>query len=409
MRNFKYWALLLVVSWACTSKQYVATDYDYLKPVNTVSREIVTQEKKTFVNSDSDVYADNQFDGARLNNFIKINDTVFRAVIIPENSPINPSPWYAFKIWSADKQTITVQFDYSGFKHRYSPKISKDGEDWDLLEADPISYSEDSLYVQFKLEVSPDTLWVAGQEIVNSTTVHEWCKDLATSQSANFSVVGKSLLGRDLYFLDIYEDKVDDKKTVVIFSRQHPPEVTGYFAMQSFLNEIMSKSALAEAFRKDFRVMVFPLINPDGVDMGHWRHSAGGVDLNRDWAYYRQPEVRQIADFIVKETAMDNNSVVLGLDFHSTHKDVFYTNQNARSVIPEFKSLWLSNLDNAIPNYVLNEKPSEIKLPVSKSWFFTQFQAEGITYEIGDDTPQDFIKLKGKVSAQEMMKILLED
>jgi hypothetical protein len=31
----------------------------------------------------------------------------------------------------------------------------------------------------------------------------------------------------------------------------------------------------------------------------------------------------------------------------------------------------------------------------------------GITYEIGDATPRDRIKLLGKVTAEEMMKILL--
>ncbi len=405
----KNWILLIVCLHACTPEHHVATNYEYLEPVNTVSQPIITQEKKVFANLNSNVFADNQFDGARLNNFVKINDTVFRAVIIPENLPINPSPWYAFKIWSAENQTITVQFDYSSFKHRYSPKVSLNGKDWNSYKADFTVYSQDSMYVEYKFKLSTDTLWVAGQEIVNSTAVAEWCKELAQLKSVKLSVIGKSLKERNLYFLDIYNNKAIDKKTVLIFSRQHPPEVTGYFAMQSFIEEILSNSSLAEAFREEFRVMVFPLINPDGVDMGHWRHSAGGVDLNRDWAYYRQPEVRQIADFIVAETTKSNNSVILGLDFHSTHEDIFYTNQNATSTIPEFKKRWLSSLSEKIPNYTVNEKPSEIKLPVSKSWFYNQFQAEGITYEIGDDTPADFIDLKGKVSAREMMKILLQD
>ena len=42
-------------------------------------------------------------------------------------------------------------------------------------------------------------------------------------------------------------------------------------------------------------VIVYPLMNPDGVDEGHWRHNTGGIDLNRDWAHYNQPETRQVA------------------------------------------------------------------------------------------------------------------
>jgi hypothetical protein len=30
--------------------------------------------------------------------------------------------------------------------------------------------------------------------------------------------------------------------------------------------------------------------NPDGVDKGHWRLNDGGVDLNRDWGPFTQPE-----------------------------------------------------------------------------------------------------------------------
>jgi len=37
----------------------------------------------------------------------------------------------------------------------------------------------------------------------------------------------------------------------------------------------------------------------------------------------------------------------------------------------------------------------------------TQFDAEGITYEIGDDTPRDLIQEKGEVSAIEMMQLLI--
>jgi len=44
--------------------------------------------------------------------------------------------------------------------------------------------------------------------------------------------------------------------------------------------------------------------------------------------------------------------------------------------------------------------------PISKGWFFKQFGAEGIVYEIGDSTPRDFIKRKGEVSAVSMMDIL---
>ena len=147
-------------------------------------------------------------------------------------------------------------------------------------------------------------------------------------------------MGKDLWFLDIKNGDVKNKDVIIILSRQHPPEVTGYFAMQTFVDELLSESALATAFRKKYRILLFPLMNPDGVDLGHWRHNAGGVDLNRDWAYYHQPENRQIADFIVKTVKKNKSEVILGLDFHSTWWDVYYTNREIPKFIPYFKDYW---------------------------------------------------------------------
>ena len=44
-----------------------------------------------------------------------------------------------------------------------------------------------------------------------------------------------------------------------------------------------------------------------------------------------------------------------------------------------------------------------------KDGFILSLMLKGITYEIGDDTPRDFIKIKGQTSAKEMMKLLLEN
>jgi len=48
-----------------------------------------------------------------------------------------------------------------------------------------------------------------------------------------------------------------------------------------------------------------------------------------------------------------------------------------------------------------------IKRPTPMAWFSRQFSATGITYEISDGTPRDFIKVKGETSARAMMELLL--
>lgn len=386
-----------------------AKTYVFPNPVNTGDRPIDTQKKQTY-KTESGLYADNQFAGARLNRFLQVNDTLFKATISPENSPINRSPWYAFRVWSEQAREVYIQLSYGSFKHRYVPKISDNRVEWRQLGESLISYNRDSTNATIKLAVSADTLWIAAQPLEDTKRVRDWCEILSVDPKAHFEVIGKSGENRDLFGLDVYDGERHGKDLVVLMGRQHPPEVTGYLAMKAFVENLI-ESDLSDEFFEKYRVLIFPLLNPDGVDMGHWRHNAGGVDLNRDWAQYRQPEVKQIADHIVNEAAAFNNRVVLGLDFHSTYKDVFYTNnqETMKSVIPEFREAWFRGFEAALGNgYQVNERPSNVGSPVSKAWFYLQFQAEGITYEIGDNTPNDFIAKKGRVTSEEMMKALLQ-
>ena len=405
-------ALILVLgvtlAYSCGKKSIPqATTYDFPKPVDTKDHPVTLQNRVLF--DAGGVYATNKFRAARLNDFVKENDSLFKAVIEPENTPINHSPWFAFKIWADETDTVNVKLVYTFSRHRYVPKLSRNGNDWIPIEADNMQFVDDSVNLVVQLPVSKDTLWVSAQEIYDSQKIKQWSSQIAKNPYVTMGEAGKSREDRSLYALNVNKDETKKKDVIVILSRQHPPEVTGFMAMQSFVEEMLG-NAQSEDFFNKYQVLIYPLLNPDGVDNGHWRHNLGGIDLNRDWAYYHQAETRQIADHIVKEINESGGRVVLGLDFHSTQKDVFYTipDEGPKSVIPWFKKRWLTGIEDNIPNYSLNESPDPMGPPVTKFWFYTQFQAEGVTYEIGDETPRDFIRLKGKVSAQQMMKVLLE-
>lgn len=378
-------------------------------PVDTSTRRVNTQLKQDFNISEIDISASNKFDGARLNGFEKVNDSTVLVRIIPENNPINDSPYYSFKIWSANPKIIYVQFDYpNGFNHRYVPKLKQSNSNkWEILESNNI-YKKDGKTI-IKLALTEIPLFVSAQEIVTSTDTHNWASSLIKDDnSVSYKIIGKSVLGKDLHVLDIYMGKKKNKPIVVLLTRQHPPEVTGFFAFQKFLETILSGSNLSTDFLNKYRVLAFPILNPDGVDLGYWRHNAGGVDLNRDWSQYRQPEIKYVTQFIVRATKNDNAKIVLGLDFHSTREDVFYTNKTREGTsIPNFIETWFDALEKKIPNYKVNELVADSKNPVSKGWFLYSQKAIGITYEIGDETPRDKIQLLSRVSAEEMMKILI--
>jgi len=177
-------------------------------------------------------------------------------------------------------------------------------------------------------------------------------------------------------------------------------------AMETFVEELLKDNPLANTFRKKFRILAYPLINPDGVDLGHWRHNAGGIDLNRDWGKFRQEEPRVVATHVLNQTKENNNEVLLGIDFHSTQEDVIYTHtSNRRSKITPFKDLWISALNEE--GFNPNEEPYDLSSPMTKGWFYMEFGAEAIIYEVGDETDRKFLKDKAAFAAREMMKLLV--
>lgn len=376
-------------------------------PEDTHSRHIEEQIKTSY--RFDGVYVDNTFDGARMNGFRQINDTCFRVIVSPENTPINASSYFAFRIRSEVPRRIDLEIEYTEHEHRYIPKLSYDGKQWMKMDSLRFDTLKAGNLATLKLDLDERWLFVAAQELMTSRDAKDWCDSLVQNNDYILKeVIGQSINGRDILFLDVTEGARNKMQDIVIFSRLHPPEVPGYIAMKAFVEELLQNNKLANDFRKKYRILIYPMINPDGVDMGHWRHNAGGIDLNRDWSHYRQKEVNLVANHLVKLVSSSRDKVIIGLDFHSTQEDVYYTlTDNRVSNLSGFKDYWFESIDKSIEGYSPNEEAYDLNQPITKAWFYLQFGAESITYEIGDESPRDFIREKARVSAREMMKLLI--
>ena len=404
--NWKYLAgVLAVLLISCGTPKKVVFE----EPVDTKSRKITDQTKKSYEFNALGLWISNEFDAARLNHAAQINDSTVMLRFDPENVPINKSPYFAFTTWSKEPKQIYFGFQYpDGFEHRYRPK-KKENNRWVAIDSMDLIKKEDALFLKFQTGPEPQT--IAAQEINSSEDVRQWyvANIVGKNNFVRLRSVGTSQLGRNLPVLDIYHGDPKGKPIIVLLTRQHPPEVTGYFAFQNFLKAIVAESALSRAFLSKYRVLAFQILNPDGVDLGHWRHNANGIDLNRDWAKYRQPEVRNVVSFIDKTSKKDRGKIILGLDFHSTYEDVFYTNTvREKTTLPGFIDDWFELLEKNIPDYKVNEQAANSTKPVSKGWFLYGRNATAITYEIGDHTPRDRIEEIGTKSANGMMEILLK-
>ncbi|MDF2158267.1 M14 family metallopeptidase [Algoriphagus sp. CAU 1675] len=386
--------------------------------VPTESKPIYIQAKKTF-DVGSGIYLSNEFEGARLNDAILVNDTLIQVFISPENEPINPSPWYAFKIWSGEEKAIRLKFTYSenGF-HRYYPKISKDGQTFSNF--DSSSYFPDTIELQngatraqsaeVRLNISPDTLWIAGQDLVGTKHVDVWKQELLRHSFVSKTKIGKSTQGRDLEVLKIGES--DDSRMVMAISMQHPPEIPGFLALKGFVETICGDTRLARKFREKYNTYVMPMMNPDGVANGHWRHNAGGIDTNRDWVNLNQPETKALTDFMKRKEAESGGEFFFAADFHATWEDIFYTmNEELEGNSPGLVPKIIKASSRKIKGYHPNIRPGEgnQRGVTSSSYFFFEHGAESMTFEVGDNTPRELIRKKGELTAKFLMKFLLKN
>lgn len=386
----------------------VPLSYDPPGSTVTTDRPIEPVHRRTIGFQSRGVWFSNELEGGRLNDVWSEGDTVFVARVRPENAPINNSAWYAFKVWSDTPQTVAVRLDYEGGRHRYWPRVRRAGGAWTPL-PDSAVRADARDAATLRLEVGPDTLWVAGQELVTTSAFRGWSDSLAALPHVRREEIGRSRLGRPIEMLTL-TDAPDAPRHVLLISRQHPPEVTGTFAFQRFVEELAGDTPLAREFRRHFRVLAVPLVNPDGVDLGHWRHNTGGVDLNRDWAAFNQPETRAVRDALLRVKQRPGAEVWFAADFHSTGRDVFYTLAKDLPTRPAgLTDRWLEHIGRAVPGYEVREEPSGLGSPVSKNWFYQEFGAPSITYEVGDGTERALIREVATAAARGMMELLLAE
>lgn len=417
---YKYILVVLFLAIACKSSEkptgYQGQPKSPIVPTKNIP--VQRQWKGSWAFNDSTTFFTNDFDGARLNGVAEDGGNHFTLWITAENTPINVSPWYAFKVWSTNPKKITLRLAYQDSRSRYYPKISRDGLNFKPIDSaafKAINLGEGNFginaapeFVELTLAINENPTWVSAQELYTSTRVKNWIDSLAIKPFISTYEIGKSTQNRPMQLLEINETE-NVKNAIMIISRQHPPEVTGFLAMKSFIETISANSELAKEFRKKNTVFVVPLMNPDGVDNGHWRHNMGGIDLNRDWQNFNQPETKSVRDFLNKKGSEGYN-FVFGADFHSTWDDIYYpldtvaTGKKGKIVFD-----WIARISKRLPQKKTNVKASLSLNPtmVSRTYFFVNHGMPAIVFELGDNTPRPFLKEKGKVAAEELMQLLL--
>ena len=96
-----------------------------------------------------------------------------------------------------------------------------------------------------------------------------WYKIIRDIKNVTISELGSTSVGRSINKILIGNDLKNPY--ILLIGRQHPPEITGAFALKAFIEANIDDNALTNEFLSNFNIISYPLVNPDGVDLGHWR------------------------------------------------------------------------------------------------------------------------------------------
>jgi len=398
------------------------TGYSYDPPDATDTRDKLTelQKKRTIGFGDPKIWISNEFNAARLNDAWLVKgkgvalDTI-RVRIEPENAPINNSPWYGFKLWSDAPQEVILQLHYADARHRYVPKWSHKPESaiWQPIDSVSITAGAASML----LSIGPEVKWIAAHptnanDFLGLTNYLEasGISDLVQSDTVGYSHGKRGIIEwKTQIEASTTAEEMSGSGLLLLFSRQHPPEVSGYRTFLHFYKRLHASDELALQFREAFTILAYPMMNPDGVVEGHWRHNLKGIDLNRDWEYFRQPETRAIRDAVSPYAELDY-SIVYGIDFHSTNENVFYPiNEEVVTGIDNFTQRWFPFVVEENPALNFRSEEFEPNSPISKNWVYKTFGTDALTFEVDDELSEEAMKQLGESAAESLMTLLLEE
>ncbi|MFM7050685.1 MAG: endonuclease/exonuclease/phosphatase family protein [Planctomycetota bacterium] len=360
------------------------------------------------------VRIDNAFGGARVNGCVRVAPREYRIVCSPENTPINPSPWFAFRV-QADRETdATFRIAVTSSRSRPWPWISRDGRAWARMESRDVERDVDSDVdrgehggeIVLRARVGLEPVWIASAAMVGVAEIEAWTDRAAQRAGVAVEEIGRSAAGRPVRAFEF--GAADARHAIVVIGRQHPPEVTGSLGLHAFVDALLADSEPARAFRASHRVLCVPLVNPDGVHEGQWRSTLGAVDANRDWHAFTEPETRAVRDRIGALAAREGVRISLLLDFHATAKDILYVPpDDARLEPADFAPRWIAAILARVPDYLLESSAtSNIDQRTFKRWAFETYAAPGITFEFGTASPHDRIARVAAVAAEEAMTLL---
>ena len=133
-------------------------------------------------------------------------------------------------------------------------------------------------------------------------------------------------MGIPIYMLTISNNLLKEKiqkPIIYVIGRQHSGETPPSFAIEGFINFLLSNRMEAHSLREQYQFRIIPMVNVDGVISGNYRANVSGSDVNRQWIFPSKtlhPEIY----YIKQEIISNKKNVVFFLDVHAHSRKYLY-------------------------------------------------------------------------------------
>jgi hypothetical protein len=117
-----------------------------------------------------------------------------------------------------------------------------------------------------------------------------------------------------------------NKRVYFLSSRVHPGETPAAFVFIGFMNFILkTDDPRAQLLRDLYIFKLVPILNPDGVQKGHYRTDPFGVNLNRmylDPDFEKHPSIYAAKSVVAYHHINNSTSKILPLTINDVFKDM---------------------------------------------------------------------------------------
>ncbi len=198
--------------------------------------------------------------------------------------PANWRTWWYFRIDNARTDVDTqLNIGAHGWFYDYLPIYSYDQENW--VHFAPTEVRLNGTVLEITKRFTAPTVWVARFFPYTHADLAKYLDSIDGHPALTRTQLGLSSQNRSIEMLTITSPAPPSltKQRIWMHARTHPGETGPSYLLEGLIDFLLSDDPDAITARQHFIFNLVPMHNPDGVEVGNYRTTPGGSNLEVGW------------------------------------------------------------------------------------------------------------------------------